>query len=158
MKLSLSQAAEYAKKNKGQISNALKSNKLSGEKLPDGSWSIDPSELTRWLDATRSRSNRQNRITTPENDIKTPPETLALATELAAVKAKLEASETERERERKTLSDTIEDLRARLDAESRERRELSARLLPAPEPAPLAPQNAPQSPGWFSRTFLGAKA
>lgn len=155
MKLSLSQAAIAAHKNKGQISKALTTGKLSGEKLSDGSWSIESAELQRWLNATRPRGNGKPDLPTLETHQKKLPETIDLITELAAVRERLKVVEVERDRERETLSGTIEDLRARLDAESSERRRLSERLLaaPVPEPVAAAPETAPVRGGWIARLF-----
>ncbi len=48
--------------------------------------------------------------------------------ETRVLEAKLEALQEERERERRQLEQTIEDLRRRLDAESEERRNLTLML------------------------------
>lgn len=162
MKLSLNQAADATGKNKGAISKALTTGKMSGEKLPDGSWSIDPAELQRWLDATRPRGNGKPPLPTLETHKRKPLETPDLATELAVVRAQLVMGE----RERQAMSETIEDLRKRLDVESSAHRRLSERLAP---PAPVAPSPQPETPalpenrpaervGLFARVLAAFKA
>jgi hypothetical protein len=124
MKLTLGQAAKQARKSKGTISKALKDGKLSGERQPDGSWSIDPAELQRWQEATRPRSQLGIEITTPDEPAETPD------IELAKLRVEVEL-----------LRDERDDLRRRLDAESEDRRRLSERLL-------TAPQKAREGPWW----------
>lgn len=58
----------------------------------------------------------------------TPRETSLLEAEVLALHAKIAALEAERDRERSQLSETIDDLRRRLDAESTERRALTAQI------------------------------
>lgn len=49
-KLSLSQAAKITRKSKSTINRAIKTGKLSATRHEDGTYSIDPAELTRALD------------------------------------------------------------------------------------------------------------
>ena len=47
LELSLSQAAKLAKKSKSTINRAIKTGKISATRHDDGSYSIDPAELSR---------------------------------------------------------------------------------------------------------------
>lgn len=139
-KLTLSQAAKAYGKSKGTISKALHSGRLSGEKRDDGSWCIDVSELERWVGTTRPANTSRGPISTPElNSIK------PIAN--GGIDPRFEIME-------ERLADahrTIEDLRARLNAESEERRVLTERLLAAPQ------KPAERPVGWLGR-LLGQKS
>jgi hypothetical protein len=50
---------------------AIKSGKLSKARLEDGSYSFDPSELTRWIDSNGHRKSHTMRIATPVTITKT---------------------------------------------------------------------------------------
>src|SRR5262249_9830406 len=53
--LSAGQAAKHCGVSKGTISKAIASGKLSATRREDGSWSIDASELARYLEANGHR-------------------------------------------------------------------------------------------------------
>ena len=120
MRLSASQAAQAVGKSVPTITRAIKSGKLSADRLPQGGYSIDPAELHRvWKPVT---SNSDDSGHTLGN------ETAALVAEVQTLRAKITDIEAERVRERNQLSETVEDLRRRLDAESTERRALTAQI------------------------------
>lgn len=124
MKLSASQAAQAVGKSVPTITRAIKSGKLSAERLPQGGYAIDPAELHRvWPALTRKRDNFGYML-----GRETPHETSRLEAEIEALCAKIADIEVERERERSQLTDTVDDLRRRLDAESLERRALTAQI------------------------------
>ena len=121
MGLTLRQAADLCGTSRSTIHRALKSGKLSGNRLEDGAWDIDPSELARvfpWdISEPVQRDNPgQGREGTNERE--------------AVLVVKVEMLEHQLERER----DTIADLRKRLDrAEDRVLALTSQTLPPAPE-------------------------
>lgn len=67
MKLSLIKAAEASGKSKSTINRAIKSGKLSAHRNEDGSYSIDPSELSRAFPPAE-------RVIHPTEPERTPPE------------------------------------------------------------------------------------
>lgn len=127
-KLTLRQAAETVECSTATVSKALKNGALSGDKLEDGSFSIDPAELMRWNE-TRSQRGKRSQTQTAANTTKNTPENSVLQARLEVTEGRLADAQA-----------TIDDLRNRLDAEQEERRNLSARLLPAPEQATTPPE------------------
>ncbi len=124
MGLTLRQAADLCGASRSTIHRALKSGKLSGNRLEDGAWDIDPSELARvfpWdiSEPVQRDNSGQGKEGTSEKE--------------AVLAVKVEMLEHQLERER----DTIADLRKRLDrAEDRVLALTSQTLPPAPEPTP----------------------
>ncbi len=124
MGLTLRQAADLCGASRSTIHRALKSGKLSGNRLEDGAWDIDPSELARvfpWdiSEPVHRDNSGQGKEGTSEKE--------------AVLAVKVEMLEHQLERER----DTIADLRKRLDrAEDRVLALTSQTLPPAPEPTP----------------------
>lgn len=118
MGLTLRQAAELSGTSRSTIHRALKSGKLSGGRLEDGAWDIDPSELARvfpWdiAEPVQRDATGQGRDGSGERE--------------AVLAVRVEMLEHQLDRER----DTIEDLRKRLDrAEDR----ILALSAPAAEP------------------------
>jgi hypothetical protein len=144
------QAARATGKSKSTISAAVKSGKISATRNEDGSWSIDPAELHRVFPA----KGTANGTGEPELDDSEPSDFLfengRLKAELEQMRERLAASDLERQRERQQLSDQIDDLRRRLDAEAEERRRLTAILTP-PRPAEPPPVQVRGFRAWFSR-------
>lgn len=102
MGLTLRQAAELSGTSRSTIHRALKSGKLSGGRLEDGAWDIDPSELARvfpWdiIEPVQRDATGQERNGSGERE--------------AVLAVRVEMLEHQLGRER----DTIEDLRKRLD-------------------------------------------
>lgn len=124
MKLSASQAAQAVGKSIPTITRAIKSGKLSAERLPQGGYAIDPSELHRVWPAVTQGDNSSGHMLGRE----THRETGMLEAEVQMLREKIAEIEAERERERSQLSETVDDLRRRLDAESAERRALTAQI------------------------------
>lgn len=124
MGLTLRQAADLCGASRSTIHRALKSGKLSGKRLEDGAWDIDPSELARvfpWdiSEPVQRDNSGQGKEGTSERE--------------AVLAVKVEMLEHQLERER----DTIADLRKRLDrAEDRVLALTSQTLPPAPELTP----------------------
>jgi len=94
MKLTLKQAAEQSGKSKSTIQRAIKKGKLSASKNEDGTYAIDPSELSRVYDATSTQHSSEP---IRNND------------ELLETKVAMLEDQLSRERE------AVDDLRKRLD-------------------------------------------
>lgn len=140
--LTLGQAVKHIQCSKATLSKALNKGDLSGTRQPDGSWRINPAELARW-NSERSTRGQKIATRTAENSPSNTPEHL----ENSVLQARLEVTEGR-------LADaqaTIEDLRARLDAEQEERRVLMQRLLPAPQHVPQTAVRRRSFLGWFAR-------
>ena len=124
MGLTLRQAADLCGASRSTIHRALKSGKLSGTRIEDGAWDIEPSELARvfpWdiSEPVQRDNSGQGKEGTSEKE--------------AVLAVKVEMLEHQLERER----DTIADLRKRLDrAEDRVLALTSQTLPPAPKPTP----------------------
>ena len=122
----LGQAAKEVGCSKATLSRAIKNGKLSAFRNDDNTYSIDPSELQRWVDSNSHRNSKMKRIATQGETPETPPENSKLQAEAEGLRAQVELLKSERD-----------DLRSRLDAESEERRKLTAMLTDqrrGPEP------------------------
>lgn len=113
----LGQAAKEAGCSKATISRAIKNGKLSADRREDKTYAINPSELKRWIDSNGHRNSKMKRIATHDATPETPLENSALQSETEGLRAQVELLKSERD-----------DLRQRLDAESEERRKLTAML------------------------------
>jgi excisionase family DNA binding protein len=109
----LGEAAKQAGVSKPTMSKAIKTGRLSAEKQPDGSYRIQPAELFR-VYPPEARSKFDERETGNDNRL--------VGDEIAVLRERLALLTAEREREREQLTDQIEDLRRRLDAEAEARR------------------------------------
>ena len=134
MKYTLSQAAEATGKNKTTIQRAIKSGKLSAFKNFSGAYEIDPSELHRVFGATAKRNTQRKKATERNTSIlenkgadnSTSQRIAELEKELAVA----EERKTGLEGQLHHLSETVDDLRRRLDqSEGR-----VTALLSAPRP------------------------
>ena len=125
-KLSLNKAAPYAGVAKSTILEALRTKdvdkKLSGEQNDRGHWEIEESELDRVFGKNRPDPQARTVPLPPENDS----QNSGLAVEVKMLRERIDSMEVERERERAQLTDTIEDMRKRLDESGQERRRLTA--------------------------------
>ena len=121
MKFTVGTAAKETGKAKSTISRYISTGKISAVKTKGGSYEIDAAELFRVFPrverSNSSRNSQMERSATHKN-----------TDETRVLEAKLEFLQQERERERRQLEQTIEDLRRRLDAESEERRTLTLML------------------------------
>lgn len=122
--LTAGEAAKLVGKSVPTITRAIKSGKLSATPRKPKGWNIDRSELFRVFDAVTFETEQNQEMLEAD----TPNINSVLQAEIDAVRKELEQGNVEREREREQLSATIEDLRGRLDAESAERRQLTAQL------------------------------
>lgn len=107
------EAAKLVGKSVPTITRAIKSGKLSAKPRKPRGWIIEPSVLFSVFDPVMDQTNSNTTLLDDEIDIKD-----------SVLQAKLEVME-------QRFSDaqaTIEDLRARLDTESAERRQLTAQI------------------------------
>jgi hypothetical protein len=140
MKLTLGQAAKHAGRAKGTLSKALNNGQISAEKDDKGRWQIDPSELQRWMDVNPLQNTKGNQDTTPVETPKTSSGNSALSVEVKMLREQIESMDAERGRERDQLSETIDDLRTRLDGSESERIRLNAILTDQREKVAEAPR------------------
>ena len=118
MKLSLSQAAKTTGVSKPTLSRWIKKGEISAEKLENGGYQIDASELDRVM-SLKERGNNVTRNGNPQTlQTATPNETSMLHREVELLIQRLKDRDGE-----------IEDLRRRLDTEGEERRKLTLMLL-----------------------------
>lgn len=119
MKYTLSDAAAATGKNKATIQRAIKSGKISASKGLSGSYEIDPSELHRVfpavapLAAQRSNATMRNSAQHEERD----PDYNALQriSNLEKELAVMAERKNGLEEQKQQLTETVEDLRRRLD-------------------------------------------
>ena len=144
MSYTLGEAAKAAGFSKPTLSRAIKKGKLSAKRLDDGSYSIDAAELERWKDANGHRNASVKRIATPNETPVTPPEDSALQAEIEQLRAQVQADQ----RERGFLEQRIEDLRERAERAERKEDQLHALLVDLRPQAPAAPRK-----GFWGRLF-----
>ena len=119
MKYTLSQAAQATGKNKATIQRAIKSGKISAPKNISGVYEIDPAELHRVFDATAQRVAKRPNATTRNTNAtaKNDPDNNALQ-RIAELEKKLAIAEERKsglEGQMHHMSETVDDLRKRLD-------------------------------------------
>ena len=132
MKLTLGQAAKHAKRSKGTLSNALKNGNLSGDRVVKNgrdTWQIDPAELQRWMEYNPVQNRSSSQSTTPPESDEKHSETNDFAVRLEASEQRYEDLVRSSSEAASNAARTIQDLRDRLDAESEERRKLTAQLM-----------------------------
>ena len=115
----LGEAAKQAGVSKPTLSKAIKTGRISAEKQPDGSYRIQLAELFRVYPPETHR-NGLDRSEFVEGE--TGSENRLVAEQVGVLRERLSLLTDERERERQQLTDQIEDLRRRLDAEAEARR------------------------------------
>ncbi len=113
MSYTLGDAAKATGKDRATISRAIRAGKISAKKNQHGQWSIDPSELHRVYPALAPQGVAQKTDAPARN-----------AEHNSALQAKIEGLQAQLE----LLRDERDDLRRRLDEESRERSQLTAQL------------------------------
>lgn len=142
MKYTLSEAAAATGKNKATIQRAIKSGKISAPKGASGSYEIDPSELHRVFPPITQRVAPQN-ISTIRNGAQqagmpTDFNALQRIADLEKDLAVMEERKNGLEEQKRHLTDTVEDLRKRLDSS---------------EGRVLALLNDPRPKGFWKRLF-----
>ena len=131
----LAEAARASGKSKSTILRAVKSGKLSADKDAHGQYRVAPVELHRVYPSAPSEAVHAPLHEAPNDAPRTTHDAVA---ELAVLHAELAAARStieDREKELHHRDRTIDDLRARLDAEGEERRKLTA-MLTDQRPAP----------------------
>lgn len=144
----LGEAAKAAKVSKPTLSKAISSGRLSAEKTPDGSYRIQAGELFRVYPPNRVVNGL------PDGEIverETGKDYRLLERESNELRERLATTEAERDRERRQLTDQIDDLRRRLDIEGEERRKLTAILTDQRAKAEEPPPSAPAPKGFWAR-------
>lgn len=127
----LNQAAKACNKSKSTLLDAIRSGRLSAGRDDKNQWQIQASELFRVYPPTEHLPPEQNRDRPHAKNH----QNSELLTQI------LENEQQERERERRQLQETINDLRRRLDDEAQERRKLTALLTHQPQqPEPESKQ------------------
>lgn len=116
MEFTLSQAAKEARVSKSTLSKALSTGRMSAERLHDGSFRIEASELFRVF--PRKQGETETR-TVPEQE-RTPSEPPDADLALMRLRVQMLEDQLSRERElrdqeRETSQETVTDLRKRLD-------------------------------------------
>ena len=120
MRYTLSEAAAATGKNKATIQRAIKSGTISASKGPSGSYEIDPSELHRvfppaaQLVAQHTHATTRNAPQQPE----IPPDlnVLQRIADLEKELAVMEERKNGLEDQKRHLTETVDDLRKRLDS------------------------------------------
>lgn len=130
MGISMLEAAKRSSTSKASIHRAIKAGHLSAERRQDGTFSIDPSELSRWMESRRETPRavrpEPERVPAPET-----PETAAMAA--LAVEVRL-------------LRERLEEMRARTDELRGERDEWRTQA----QRLALTDQNTRKSTGWLA--------
>jgi hypothetical protein len=128
MPYSLKQAATATGKSKPTILRAIQSGKISAEKDEQGEWQIDPAELHRVYEPVIERIGSDETIWNDTQQADSPVETALLRAEVQQMRERFASLEIDRERDRREASDTISDLRRRLDQSEQERRDKDRQL------------------------------
>lgn len=118
MNYSLSEAAKATGKNKSTIQRAVKSGKISASKDQSGAYEISPSELHRVFPPIVAQSDAQHRQSndTQQNNVAPVVSHFKRVTELEKELAVAQERVTGLEAQKDQMTDTITDLRKRLDS------------------------------------------
>ena len=111
--LTAKESSELTGNTKAAIIKAIKSGRLSAKKNDRGEWRIDKAELLRVYPDNENQRQKVDTSTPHKN---------------SGLQAEIEVLQQERERERRQLEQTIEDLRRRLDESEDERRKTADKL------------------------------
>jgi hypothetical protein len=151
MPYSLKHAATATGKSKPTILRAIQSGKISAEKDGQGEWQIEPAELHRVYPPVSERTASDETVWNDMQQADSPVETVLLRAEVEQMRERFASLEIDREHERRDASDTITDLRRRLDQSEQERRDANRQLTalltdqrpqqqPEPPPQPKGPE------------------
>lgn len=120
MKYSLSEAAKATGKNKTTIQRAIKNGKISASKGESGAYEIDPSELHRVFQPAAQRiaerGNATLRNITQQHRTPADINTLQRIADLEKELAVMEERNIGLEEQKHHLTETVDDLRKRLDS------------------------------------------
>ena len=165
MEYSLSGAAKATGSSKSLIHRMCEDGRLSHRKLANGQYRIEASELGRAFSEKNHVTVLEPPLRGVEPTVRAGENDLAPSQiEISVMQARLQLIEDQlgheredRQRERETYQETVEDLRRRLDQEQEERRALQRQLAPPPQQAASEqPSSAPAvaEPARASRGFL----
>ena len=145
MKYSLSDAAQATGKNQTTIQRAIKNGKISAVKGDSGAYEIDPAELHRvFRPATAQRDAQHHKVNDAQQSaVALETHALTRISELEKELAVAQSRSISLEEQRQQMSETIEDLRGRLD---RSEDRITG----------LTDQRGPEArtkKGWFARAF-----
>ena len=127
--LSLKQAAEAVGKGKSTVQRAIKAGKLSAQISDKGTYRIDPAELARVYPDDFSLDRSAAKRTKPfQKDQMGRDETALLRLELEQVREQLVQHRRLSDREIEQATETIADLRKRLDRSDEDKRSLTLLL------------------------------
>lgn len=138
MKYTLSEAASATGKNKATIQRAIKNGRISAPKGESGSYEIDPSELHRVFPPVTQCDNATTRNGTQQAGLLPDFKALQRIADLEKELAVMEERKNGLEEQKRHLTDTVEDLRKRLDSS---------------EGRVLALLNDPRPKGFWKRLF-----
>jgi len=158
MPYSLKQAATASGKSKPTILRAIQTGKISAEKDEQGEWQIEPAELHRVYPPVPERNSSDEPECNDAQQADSPIETALLRAEVQQMRERFASIDIDRERERHEASETIADLRRRLDQSEQERRDKDRQLtalLTHQRPETEVPAPAPKAGrgfrAWFRR-------
>jgi hypothetical protein len=154
MPYSLKQAATATGKSKPTILRAIQGGKISAEKDQQGEWQIEPAELHRVYPPVSERNGSDETIWNDTQQADSPFETVLLRAEVEQMRERFSCLEIDRERERREASDTITDLRNRLDQSEQERRDVNRQLTALLTDQRQKPTAEPEPPRKGFRAFL----
>lgn len=143
-KLSANRAAQEAGVAKKTLLEAMKSGRLTAEKNDKGHWEIDPSELFRCFP---KQGGAGGSVTVSHPPQKTS-ENSAFEIEVKMLREQIEQLTTSSDRERRTLTDQIDDLRSRLDETQEQNKRLTA-LIPMRSASEVQTKEAPRKRRFF---------
>ncbi len=158
MPYSLKQAAAASGKSKPTILRAIQGGKISAEKDQQGEWQIEPAELHRVYPPVPERNGSDETVWNDTQQADSPVETVLLRAEVEQMRERFASLEIDRERDRREASDTITDLRRRLDQSEQERRDVNRQLTalltderPKTEAPPGLRRDRLESRGFWAR-------
>jgi hypothetical protein len=154
MPYSLKHAATATGKSKPTILRAIQSGKISAEKDVQGEWQIEPAELHRVYPPVSERTVPDETAWNDTQQGDSPFETALLRAEVEQMRERFSCLEIDRERERREASDTITDLRNRLDQSEQERRDVNRQLTALLTDQRQKPTAEPEPPRKGFRAFL----
>ena len=126
MPYSLKQAATATGKSKPTILRAIQTGKISAEKDEQGEWQIEPAELHRVYQPVPERNGSDEPECNDTQQADSPIEAALLRAEVQQMRERFASIDIDRERERHEASETIADLRRRLDQSETSRLRLAS--------------------------------
>ncbi|WP_170775905.1 hypothetical protein [Ruegeria lacuscaerulensis] len=113
--LSLGQAAKEVGVAKSTISKAIKDGRLSAEKLDNGSYKIDPSELFRVYQPNRSKETSNGPSETPKDNLELLVENKVMQRELEFMRERLEERDKQLQKQAQKAEEELSEARSDRD-------------------------------------------